>query len=105
MKWFGYIARLSEWGGGGILLTLYSNERLPAFAAPRGKGGGSQHPVVPLPSLPGFMHELVYDQVFLLFAELVLLQILTRVVQLNWKGILFPAFSVSVKFFLTNKSL
>ncbi len=57
--WLGYIARLSE---------DYTPSRRVE------KGGGSQHSVVSLPSLLGFMQGLLFMiRFFLLFAELVLL--------------------------------
>jgi hypothetical protein len=41
--WFGYIAHLSQWGCGGTFLVLaLVSWRLPTFAAPRGRGVGSQ---------------------------------------------------------------
>ncbi len=42
--WFWYKVRLSQWGGGSYFICSYYF--LPAFAAPGGRGGGSQHPVV-----------------------------------------------------------
>jgi hypothetical protein len=41
--WFGYITRLFQWEEGGSLLAHMKT--IPAFAA-RGRGRGSQHPVV-----------------------------------------------------------
>ncbi len=42
--WFGYVAHLSQWEGrGSFILFIW---RLPFFAAPRGRRGRSQHPVL-----------------------------------------------------------
>ncbi len=46
--WFGYRARLSQWGGGGKLLVQMISTCLRCG---RGGGGGSEHPVVCAQSL------------------------------------------------------
>ncbi len=40
--WFGYNARLSQWGGGILLVQMVSS----CHRGLRGMGGGGQHPVI-----------------------------------------------------------
>jgi hypothetical protein len=48
--WFGYITRLSQWEGGGVISSF--KLFLPAFATRRGREGGGHHPVGQLRIIP-----------------------------------------------------